>query len=701
MGYADKTMKRDAKGMVVPQVWNPALDNGVGDWEVLEGAGGTYKSQAVQRVAADYLSGTGNLTKVFDEDMHGVSFFNNGNSDITFTVNGIARPVFAQSSYEQIFKEAFRSISINGGGPWHVDIIQLLGSSIAAPIPEPPDTTAPDNVTNLRASDVNQNSATLTWDASASTDTVGYEIWRAGVLLTTVTGLVYNATGMTASTQYTYTVKAKDAAGNVASGTSVNVTTTAQPSDDIPPDNVTGLSVGNITQTEVALTWHASASSDIKDYRVYNGLTLIATVTGLSYDVTGLAADTDYTFTVKARDASDNEASGSTVSVRTLAQGDTTAPEPVTNLTAGAPTQTTIPVTWTDSASTDVIGFEVAYSADGTNYTIVTGSVGPNETSYTVTGLSEDTAYTIRVIAYDAAGNRSIPATVQATTAAPDVVAPDPVTGLTTGTTTETTIPLSWTLSASGDVVSQEVAYSTDGTNFTVASDAVNNSSTSYTVTGLTAETSYTLRVVAVDGAGNRSADTTVQATTAAGQQGGEIIFADDFNRPDSTTGLGGTWEPTDAAKIMGIINNTAYTPEAKANVTYLQDTGHSDAIEITLDAIEDNPAGPSDYGIVFRYVSDSSYLKLIKYGTIGSNDDLRLQKKEGTLLSNIKVGIADFSIPYGLKVRLEGDRVICMHGDTVVIDQVVDFNLSATKHGIVIHNSADVRVDNFEVKTI
>jgi chitodextrinase len=47
-------------------------------------------------------------------------------------------------------------------------------------------------------------------------------------LKTSVTGTSYSVSGLTASTAYSFTVKAKDAAGNVsASSNTANVTTTA------------------------------------------------------------------------------------------------------------------------------------------------------------------------------------------------------------------------------------------------------------------------------------------------------------------------------------------------------------------------------------------------------------------------------------------------------------------------------------------
>lgn len=291
---------------------------------------------------------------------------------------------------------------------------QITVTTAAIPV----DTTPPNNVTNVTTTNITHNSLTVSWSVSSSSDVASYEVYQGGTLLGTVTGTQYNVTGLTPSTQYTFTVKAKDASSNVATGTSVTVSTNVQPADTTPPANVTNLASSAITQTGVTLSWIASASSDIKDYRVYNGSTLITTVTGTTYNVTGLTASTSYTFMVKARDTSDNEAAGASVNVTTSATADTTAPNPVTGLTAGTPTATTIPLTWTLSSSGDVNAQEVAYSTDGTNFTVASAVVNASSTAYTITGLTVSTAYTLRVVAIDGAGNRSPAVTTTATTAA-------------------------------------------------------------------------------------------------------------------------------------------------------------------------------------------------------------------------------------------------------------------------------------------
>ena len=91
------------------------------------------------------------------------------------------------------------------------------------------DTQAPTAPTSLAASSVTQTTLTLNW--SASTDNVAvteYDVYRGSTKLGSTANTSTNITGLTAATAYTFSVRAKDAAGNVSSASNtVNVTTLA------------------------------------------------------------------------------------------------------------------------------------------------------------------------------------------------------------------------------------------------------------------------------------------------------------------------------------------------------------------------------------------------------------------------------------------------------------------------------------------
>ena len=92
------------------------------------------------------------------------------------------------------------------------------------------DTQPPSTPANLAVTGTTASSASLSW--GVSTDNVGvtgYDVFRNGTRVATATGTSFTDTGLAASTQFSYTVRARDAAGNV-SPPSNSVTATTAPS---------------------------------------------------------------------------------------------------------------------------------------------------------------------------------------------------------------------------------------------------------------------------------------------------------------------------------------------------------------------------------------------------------------------------------------------------------------------------------------
>lgn len=198
----------------------------------------------------------------------------------------------------------------------------------------------------------------------------------------------------------------------------------SNPGDSQAPTAPTSLTVTGKTSTSVSLSWNASTDNvGVTGYKIYNGNTLVATVSGstLNYNVTGLTANTAYTFTVKAADAAGNLSSASNAVSATTdpVVVDTEAPTVPGNLhVMGAPTSTSVHLMW--NASTDNVGVSAYKVYQGST---LAATVSGSTTEYSVTGLSPSTSYTFTVRAVDAAGNESAASNaVSATTAAPPAV---------------------------------------------------------------------------------------------------------------------------------------------------------------------------------------------------------------------------------------------------------------------------------------
>lgn len=189
------------------------------------------------------------------------------------------------------------------------------------------DTQAPTAPGNLNVSNVTSSSITLQW--SASTDNVGvteYVIHQGTASVGSVSGstLTFTHTGLTPDTTYSYTVQAKDAAGNVSpSSNTINVKTNAVSGPDTQaPSTPVNVTVTGVTSSSVSLTWTASTDNvGVTGYDVYQGANLALSVTGTSATVSGLSAATAYTFKVAAKDAAGNVSPQSTAVSATTSGG--------------------------------------------------------------------------------------------------------------------------------------------------------------------------------------------------------------------------------------------------------------------------------------------------------------------------------------------------------------------------------------------
>ncbi len=98
-------------------------------------------------------------------------------------------------------------------------------------IPDPTDDEAPTTPGNPRSTGTTSSSVSLAWDASVDNIGVtGYDVYNGGTLATTVAGTTATVSGLAADTSYSFTVQAKDDAGN-QSKASPAVTARTQPGD--------------------------------------------------------------------------------------------------------------------------------------------------------------------------------------------------------------------------------------------------------------------------------------------------------------------------------------------------------------------------------------------------------------------------------------------------------------------------------------
>lgn len=354
-------------------------------------------------------------------------------------------PALDQSVFDQIslqFKDNPKMDEIRFGASYNEVVTWDFGTN--------PDSTAPtpDPMTfEIGPTGVTDTILTMTADEATDPSGVEYSFtctvgggpdsgWQAS--------RVFNATGLTASTNYTYTVKARDlspALNQTADSAPVAGSTLAP--DSVPPTpNPMTFAVNPAAISDTEISMEASVATDDVFGVEYN---FICTVgggpdsgwqSGTSYTATGLTPNTLYTYTVTARDTSpgQNEGTASGGESASTLPTDNTAPTPdpaswVTAPTVVSDTEVTMTAT---TATDDQYGVEYYF----TNHSVPSGANDSGwqaSSTYNDTGLMPFTSYTYSVKVRDTSyaqneGAASAPTPV-VTNADPAVTTPSLIDG--------------------------------------------------------------------------------------------------------------------------------------------------------------------------------------------------------------------------------------------------------------------------------
>jgi len=270
--------------------------------------------------------------------------------------------------------------------------------------------------------------------------------------------------------------------------------------------------------------------------------------TGLS--ITKISS-TDIEIGVVITGSSDKEARISQISavITYTPPGDVTAPADTTDLAASNPTTSTIDLAWTapgdDGSSGTATTYDIRYSTsiitegNWSSATQASGeptpSVASSLESMTVSSLSAGTTYYFALKTSDEIPNTSGISNIASSTteAAGDTTAPSAISNLATGTSTQTSVALTWTAPGddnnSGTATTYDVRYSTSTItegNWASAVQAtgeptpsIAGSSESMTVSSLSAGTTYYFALKTSDEVPNTSSLSNVvsKATESAG----------------------------------------------------------------------------------------------------------------------------------------------------------------------------------------
>jgi hypothetical protein len=174
-----------------------------------------------------------------------------------------------------------------------------------------PDIAVTPDAPIMTYSNITCDGVTMSWtEPYDNVGVVSYNIYDGGTLLTNVasTVLSYNYIGYTGSSSVSISVSALDAAGNESTrlGQSVII-----PSCFLSAP--TGLSVSDITESQIRFNYNASSDLRVDSYRITKNGVFYTNTTQSSILFTGLTSSTNYTFGVSYIDTGVETSSETTI----------------------------------------------------------------------------------------------------------------------------------------------------------------------------------------------------------------------------------------------------------------------------------------------------------------------------------------------------------------------------------------------------
>jgi len=218
----------------------------------------------------------------------------------------------------------------------------------------------------------------------------------------------------------------------------------------------------------------------------------------------------------------------------TGSSGPTVAQAP-TGLTANTISSSQINLSWTapsNNGGSAITGYKIAQSTNGgSTWSTLVANTGASSTTYSNTGLTAGTTYTYRVSAINSVGTSTPSVTASATTTSnTNLTVPQPPTGLTSSVVSSSQINLSWAAPSNNGgsaITGYKIERSSNGgTNWGTLISNSGSTGTTYSNTGLAANTTYTYRVSTINSVGTSTVSNTASATTLAASSGGTVSIA-------------------------------------------------------------------------------------------------------------------------------------------------------------------------------
>jgi len=346
-------------------------------------------------------------------------------------------------------------------------------------------------------------------------------------------------TGLLPETGYYFAMVAVDETGNQ----SIISNPVYAATDKTAPTVPVGLTIGSTSASVINLSWTASTDPfGVGGYEIYRATTtgslvLLATTSDIYFSDNSGKSFTSYTYALKSYDVTGNiSATSTTASTYTLP----TAP---LNFSAVPASDTVVNLSW--STTSEAISYYIIYNG-ATQIATTSSSVG----AYSHTGLIAGTLYNYTVRSFGTPGYYSVSSTASTSTT-PDVIAPTTPANLVVGTTSASTINISWTASTDNVGVVGYRVYRATSTGLLSPTPLATTTNIFYSDTSARSLTAYSYRVDAYDLAGYQSGMSATTSTTTVPLT--PVNFA---ATPVSTSGISLSWSTTTEAISYYIIYN-------------------------------------------------------------------------------------------------------------------------------------------------
>ncbi|MDD5091533.1 MAG: fibronectin type III domain-containing protein, partial [Candidatus Wallbacteria bacterium] len=337
--------------------------------------------------------------------------------------------------------------------------------------------------TILEVKNITNTTVDISWYKTAGAER--YKVYKDAKLYKAfVYGTSLQITGLTAGAEYVMQVSSENQKGESSLSAPVRVRTTSV----ILPAAPANLRAGGISSIGFTLSW--DAVSGVSGYKVYKDGALLADTTATSVPVTGLSPTTSYAMSVSGVNQH-GEGPKSLLTVTTTDIPPEPPPVP-TGLAASSVTSSSFNLKWSK------VDVAKSYKVFLNGNQHVSGYLFTN---LTITGLSPSTLYSAQVSSVNDFGESD------KSTALPVTTLMSAPTGLAASLVTDTSFTLSW------DSLDGADSYSVYKDGVILFSSVT---STSKSVTGLSAGTKYTMAVCGVKG-GVEGGKSSLDVTTVPG----------------------------------------------------------------------------------------------------------------------------------------------------------------------------------------